>query len=63
MEHLSGTFTLADVPAGTHTIQVWHEEYGVLTQVVTVEADGIKVRHVLSDDLEDLKKSIEQVSG
>ena len=38
---LSGTFTLTDVPAGTYTIQVWHEEYGMLAQTVTVEADGV----------------------
>jgi hypothetical protein len=40
---LTGTFTLADVPAGTHMIRVWHEEYGVLTQAVTVEANGVAV--------------------
>jgi len=38
---LTGTFTLTDVPAGIHTIQAWHEEYGILTQTVTVEADGV----------------------
>lgn len=40
---LSGTFVLEDVPAGTHTIQAWHEEYGVMTQTVTVEAGGVGV--------------------
>ena len=40
---LSGTFTLSGVPPGTHTIQAWHEELGVLTQTVTVEADGVAV--------------------
>ena len=40
---LSGTFVLDDVPAGTHTIQAWHEEYGVLTETLTVEAGGIAV--------------------
>ena len=34
---LSGTFTIRDVPLGTHTIQAWHEEYGTLTQTVIVE--------------------------
>ena len=38
---LSGTFVVEDIPVGTHTIQAWHEEYGVLTQTVTVEAGGI----------------------
>lgn len=28
---------------GTHTIQVWHEEYGTLSQTVTVEAGGVAV--------------------
>jgi plastocyanin len=32
-----GTFTIANVPAGRHTIRTWHERYGVLTQVVTVK--------------------------
>ena len=32
-----GTFTIAGVPAGTHTLQAWHEAYGVLTQTVSVE--------------------------
>ena len=31
------------VPTGTHTIQAWHEEYGVLTQTVTVEAGAVVV--------------------
>ncbi len=38
---LSGAFALTDVPVGSHTVQAWHEEYGVLTQVVTVEANGV----------------------
>ena len=38
---LSGTFTIADVPVGTRTIQAWHEEYGVLTATVTVETGGV----------------------
>jgi plastocyanin len=33
-----GAFTIARVPAGRHTIQVWHERYGVLTQTVDVKA-------------------------
>ena len=31
-----GTFTIANVPPGTHTIQAWHEHYGVMTQTVKV---------------------------
>ena len=31
-----GTFEIANVPAGTHTIQSWHERFGVLTQTVHV---------------------------
>jgi plastocyanin len=33
-----GGFTIAGVPAGTHTIQVWHERYGPLIERVTVKA-------------------------
>jgi plastocyanin len=32
----AGTFTIANVPAGTHTIQAWHELFGVVTQTVRV---------------------------
>ena len=35
---LGGTFTIDGVPPGTHTIQAWHEEYGIVTQTLTVEA-------------------------
>lgn len=38
---LSGTFTIPGVPAGEHEIEVWHEEYGLLTQTVTVGAGGV----------------------
>lgn len=31
-----GTFTIANVPVGTHTIQAWHELFGVVTQSVKV---------------------------
>ena len=33
-----GTFEIDKVPAGTHTIQAWHEQYGLLTQTVRVKA-------------------------
>ena len=31
-----GAFTIANVPAGSYTIQAWHELFGVLTQTVRV---------------------------
>ena len=34
----SGSFKLTDVPAGTYTVQVWHEKLGTSTQKVTVKA-------------------------
>ncbi|MBI4489625.1 MAG: PEGA domain-containing protein [Deltaproteobacteria bacterium] len=33
-----GTFKLTEVPAGTHTIEVWHETLGKVTKQVTVKA-------------------------
>ena len=36
----SGQFTLTDVPAGTYTIESWHEKLGVQTATVTVPATG-----------------------
>jgi hypothetical protein len=35
-----GAFTIANVPAGKQTVQVWHEQYGTLTQTVDVKAGG-----------------------
>jgi len=34
----SGSFKLNDVPAGTYTVEVWHEKLGKSTQKVTVKA-------------------------
>src|SRR5207302_5822152 len=34
----TGAFTIANVPAGKQTVQVWHEQYGALTQTVDVKA-------------------------
>jgi plastocyanin len=34
----SGSFKLTDVPAGSYTVQVWHEKLGTSTQKVTVKA-------------------------
>jgi hypothetical protein len=39
----AGDFTIASVPAGTHTIQVWHERYGALSQTVRVTAGATAV--------------------
>lgn len=35
----NGTFTIANVPAGTYTVEAWHEKLGTQTASVTV-ADG-----------------------
>jgi hypothetical protein len=35
-----GSFSLADVPPGTYTVEVWHSELGTQTATVTVEAGG-----------------------
>jgi plastocyanin len=34
-----GTFTIANLPAGTYTVETWHEKYGTQTQQVTVAAN------------------------
>ena len=34
----AGVFTMTDVPAGKHTLKVWHEKLGELTQTVEVKA-------------------------
>jgi plastocyanin len=34
----AGTFEIANVPAGTHTIQAWQERYGPIRQIVRVRA-------------------------
>lgn len=36
---IAGTYTIANVPAGSYAIQAWHEQFGVLTQTVRV-TDG-----------------------
>jgi uncharacterized protein (DUF2141 family) len=33
-----GSFNLTDVPAGTYTVEVWHDELGKQTTTVTVGA-------------------------
>ena len=37
----SGTFEIAGVPAGSRTIQAWHEEYGPLKMTVLVKPGGV----------------------
>jgi plastocyanin len=37
---VNGTFEIANVPVGMHTIQTWHERYGNLTRPVRVTAGG-----------------------
>ena len=37
-----GTYTIKDLPAGTYTIEAWHEKFGTQTQQVTVEAQESK---------------------
>lgn len=34
----SGTFKIADVPPGNHTVEVWHETLGKVTKTVAVKA-------------------------
>jgi plastocyanin len=34
----SGTYVIQNVPAGSHSIQAWHERYGPLVQTVRVRA-------------------------
>ena len=38
VSHDAGIFEIDNVPAGTYTIQAWHEQYGPLTQTVRVKA-------------------------
>ncbi len=38
VSNTAGTFEVSRVPAGTYTIQTWHERYGVLSKPVTVKA-------------------------
>jgi hypothetical protein len=35
-----GTFTIKGLPAGTYTLEAWHEKFGTKTGTVTVAANG-----------------------
>ena len=35
-----GSFTIDGIPAGTYTVEAWHEKFGTRTAEVTVEANG-----------------------
>jgi hypothetical protein len=37
-----GSFDIKNLPAGTYTLQVWHEKLGMSTQKVTVAAGETK---------------------
>ncbi len=37
-----GTFTIKDIPAGTYTLELWHERLGTQSQTVTVAAADAK---------------------
>jgi hypothetical protein len=37
-----GSFTITGLPAGTYTIEAWHEKYGTQDATVTVAAAGTK---------------------
>ena len=39
-----GAFTIARVPAGRHTIQIWHEQYGRMKRTVDVKAGQTAAR-------------------
>ena len=38
-----GSFTIKDLPAGTYTVEVWHEKLGTQTAQVTVEDGEAKI--------------------
>ena len=38
----AGTFNLKTLPAGTYTIEAWHEKLGTMTQTVTIGAKETK---------------------
>ena len=39
----AGTYAIENVPEGTHTIQAWHERFGLVTQQVRVTAGSTSV--------------------
>ena len=41
--NVGGTYAIENVPDGTHTIQAWHERFGIVTQKVRVTAGSTSV--------------------
>lgn len=48
-----GAYVIKDVPVGTHSIELWHEFYGMKTGEVTVEEDGTATLDVSYDAAKD----------
>lgn len=38
-----GSFSIANIPPGTYTLEAWHERYGTMTQQVTIDPNGTAV--------------------
>ena len=68
--HDGGTFELKDLPAGTYTVEAWHEKLGTQTQTVTLGEKESKERDVhvqgagrRSELIHDLAASLRQARG
>jgi len=46
VSHADGTFEIKGLPAGTYTIEVWHERLGTQTTKVTVDGKGSATANV-----------------
>jgi hypothetical protein len=40
VSNADGTFAIKGLPAGTYTVEVWHEKLGTQTTKVTVDGKG-----------------------